>query len=461
MGEVAFTPQQVNTADVQKLVQLGLVDGTVDVAPGDLQLNEFFGARESLTRLWKFAESRTVSPWAMLGVVLARVVAATSPELVLPPLIGGYGSLNMFVGLVGLPGQGKGAAMSAGLDAVHLQHYPGNFDVRTDMASPGSGEGLVKLFVPPKPEKDKPAPAPRTRALVSESEITSMDALGSRSGSTLVPTLLKMWSGEHAGFTNADAERTTSIGAHTYRLSMISQVQPGNAPALLKYMDSGLPQRFLWLPVRVANTPRWGDAEVAPLVVQVEGYKERTVMEIPESVATYVREDYRQRCALSFAAEVDPMEGHYNMLRLKVAAALALLENRDTMTLDDWELSRLVMKVHNETLQMVQDTLANKQAKAAAVKAERRELDADEVEVRRARRAKAHLLKHLGQLGGPSPLPNVRNAARGDIRDTVDMLMARWETAGLVRVDRTDKGTPIVHPLTDKQRAGIEVDSMD
>lgn len=458
MPEAVFTPEPVDTTKMRELVRLGLVDGDMPGAPGDDHLQDFFTARDSLTRLWKFADSRTVSPWAMLGVVLARLVAAIEPELVLPPLIGGYGSLNMFVGLVGLPGQGKGAAMSAGLDAVQF-HRPGSIvPVDTDTVTPGSGEGLVKLFVPPKPEKDKPAPVARSRALVSESEITSMAALGGRSGATLVPTLLKMWAGEHVGFTNADADRTTSIKAHTYRMCMVSQIQPGNAPALLDHVDSGLPQRFLWLPVQVSITPRWGTEPVDSLMVPVPRRDQRTVMTLPDDVVAYVRDDYRQRGSLSFSAEVDPMEGHYNMLRLKVAAALALLEGRAGVTPEDWELSRLVMNVHNETLHMVRETLASKRAKASAAKAERREQDADEVERKRARRAKAHLLKHLGQLSKPERFPVIRRAARGDIRDTVDMLMARWETAGLVTVERSDGGVDMVAPLTECQRRGIEVD---
>jgi hypothetical protein len=66
--------------------------------------------RPILRHLFDFARGRRVAPLAVLGVALARVVAATPSTVVLPPTIGGDGTLNLFVAFVGASGQGKGSA---------------------------------------------------------------------------------------------------------------------------------------------------------------------------------------------------------------------------------------------------------------------------------------------------------------------------------------------------------------
>jgi len=100
----------------------------------ELELDTFWRARPVLAHLHAFARARRVAPWALLGVTLARVVAVVPPVVVLPSLVGSYGSLNLFVGVVGRSGAGKGTAESAAVDAVPL---PG--PVAT--ATIGSGEG--------------------------------------------------------------------------------------------------------------------------------------------------------------------------------------------------------------------------------------------------------------------------------------------------------------------------------
>lgn len=56
---------------------------------------EFWQARPELALIHRWAKARRASPEATLGLVLARVVAAVPPFVVLPPLIGGEVSLNL------------------------------------------------------------------------------------------------------------------------------------------------------------------------------------------------------------------------------------------------------------------------------------------------------------------------------------------------------------------------------
>jgi hypothetical protein len=73
-------------------------------------LEEFWDARPVLRHIRDFARARRVGPWALLGCVLVRVVAAVPPNVVLPAMIGGNASLNLFLGVVSVSGGGKGTA---------------------------------------------------------------------------------------------------------------------------------------------------------------------------------------------------------------------------------------------------------------------------------------------------------------------------------------------------------------
>ena len=70
----------------------------------DAEVEGFWAARPELERLRQFARSRRVGPWAVLGHVLAISLSAIPPNVVLPPTIGDYASLNLFVALVGRSG---------------------------------------------------------------------------------------------------------------------------------------------------------------------------------------------------------------------------------------------------------------------------------------------------------------------------------------------------------------------
>ena len=52
----------------------------------------------------------------LLGSVLVRLIAAVPPDTVLPPIIGGHASLNLFTAVVDHSGGGKGGAEAAAAD---------------------------------------------------------------------------------------------------------------------------------------------------------------------------------------------------------------------------------------------------------------------------------------------------------------------------------------------------------
>ncbi|MDP9427847.1 MAG: YfjI family protein, partial [Actinomycetota bacterium] len=111
---------------------------------------------------------------------LARVLVATAPFVMLPPLRGGYGgSLNLFVALVGESGSGKGTAAAVAAESLDV----GDITER----HVGSGEGIPHLYA----HRDRRLGVIRDRdaVLLDIPEVDNLTALGSRQGSTLLPVL--------------------------------------------------------------------------------------------------------------------------------------------------------------------------------------------------------------------------------------------------------------------------------
>ena len=114
-GIAAWAAAQAQLADpAETLARLDRDDPAKAVVDEEA----FWSARPELARLRDFARARRVAPWALFGVALARIVAVIPPSVVLPPLVGGHASLNLFVAVVAKSGGGKGSSESAAEDAI-------------------------------------------------------------------------------------------------------------------------------------------------------------------------------------------------------------------------------------------------------------------------------------------------------------------------------------------------------
>jgi hypothetical protein len=170
----------------------------------------------------------------------------------LPPIVGGKASLNMFVGLVGPSGSGKGAAEAVAADALDVGYIVSH--------NVGSGEGIAhgyKHRVKGELEWNDDDHA----VLFSVPEIDSLAAQGDRKGATLMPQLRSGWTGEQLGFGYADPTKRIIVEAHQYRLCLVAGIQPARAACLLDDADGGTPQRFLWLPATDPDAPDVAPAE--------------------------------------------------------------------------------------------------------------------------------------------------------------------------------------------------------
>ncbi len=411
-----------------------------DVPPADV--GGFWQERPVLQHIHTFARARMTSPLAVLGVVLTRVLVAVSPEYVLPPLVGGHGSLNQFLAIVGSSGSGKGAAETAGADAVDVVSY-------IDVQTAGSGEGLVRLFG----HRDKDEVfRDRQAVLLSVPEVDNLVALRSRQGATLMPVLRSAWSGEKLGFSYIDQSKAIPLERHSYRLGVILGVQPGRAAPLLDESDGGTPQRFIWMPATDRDAPDETPADPGTWRIKHLGsvlnahFRARRqtdhlrTLTLPNSVVQEVRDNRRA----NVRGEAHALDGHAMFARLKVAVAFALLAERAEVTEDDWRLSGVVMAVSDSTRAGVQQHLSAQARTSNLARAradgERTAVAEDVTAEHNTQRCSRFVLKHLRVKGGHASRSEIRRALPSRDRQWFDDALARVIAAGQVVTEEVASG---------------------
>ncbi|MBF6233957.1 hypothetical protein [Nocardia farcinica] len=364
----------------------------------------------------------------MLGVVLARAVAATDPNVVLPPTIGSAKSINLFVALVGPSGGGKGAAEGAATDAVEFIGS-NSMPIAIEEFPLGSGEGIARTFQTGPIDEDARG---RSRAMFSVPEVDTIAAIGTRRGSTLMAELRKVYMGEQIGFANANKNTRTTLAAHSYRACMTIGVQPLKAGPLLDDADGGTPQRLLWLPVSDPDAPDERPAEPKPMRVKVRAWTARVELNVPEVAR---QEMDAHRLAVLRGDDVDPLDGHRMLTRLKVAAALSILDAREFVTEEDWQLAGTVIRVSDRTRAEVKRAVAERAREAnharALAKAEEAGIIADRAEDRERERIRGAILRCLERRGTVSR-KDLRNTLKSSLRDRFDAELVDLLDAGSI-----------------------------
>lgn len=306
----------------------------VDELEGD-----FWSSRESLGIIYMAALSRMCSPWAVLACCTARVLALVRPNATLPPLVGGRGSLNWFGAVASSSGGGKSGSVSVARDLIKEPVYQRNL---------GSGEGMVTAYRTK--QSDDTPDGQRESIMFIADELDNVTALGARSGSTLLPTLRSAFSGETLGFSSAGRGKDLHLNAHTYRLTLVCGVQPGRAAALLNDDAGGTPQRFMWFPstdtrVTKVRAREYGWTRFGLTIPQSSEWRYPREIILPTVAEEYIL-DSRVN---AMRGQTDSLDGHAVFAREKMAYALALLDGRVQMSLEDWELSGIVANVSAAT----------------------------------------------------------------------------------------------------------------
>lgn len=376
---------------------------------------DWWEERPWLQHIHTFARSRMVSPYALLSVTLVRVTANVPPWVTLPAIIGGKGSLNLFCALVGPSGAGKSAVCAAS-------------DELLPWADPwshvGSGEGLIHTYAARVQSDDPDNPGRRrwiveqhtTRATGIVDEIDTLTALGARQGSTLLPTLRSAWSGSSLGFGYADPSKRLKLEAHSYRLGLVVGAQPTRCEALFDEADAGTPQRFIWAPLIDPDAPDDLPDNPGPIAAQTSwtGYgRQMTVPQVLIDAVTSAR-----RVALR-TGDTRGLDGHALLNRVKVSAAVALMEGRTDITEDDWRLAGRIQAVSDNTRQWVQNVIsrqretdAEKRAKGKAREAVVVDATVTDARIGRIARVITRAVIAAGTAGLPAGKASTKVASR-------------------------------------------------
>lgn len=316
---------------------------------------EFWFSHRVLRDLDRFARARMVSPWAVLGGCLLRVAASTVPDLVLPPIVGSRGSLNLIVASVGGSGTGKTAGTSVSRDFMSCAGEPESWPV-------GSGQGLAAAFLEGNGDRGAAFRMVRNNVhgvIYVADEVETLTQLGKVEGSTLLSVLRTAWSGGALGAMNADLTRRRRVEDHDYRLCLLIGVQPEMSGPLFAQDGAGTPQRFLWLPafydvglVRPSSAEKtWANSWTPHQWAPATGYGIAGDQFVVCEQARYEIELDREARSLKEARGEDPgLDGHRLQARLKAAAALALLlEGTAIISEPIWELSEYLDQVSVKT----------------------------------------------------------------------------------------------------------------
>jgi hypothetical protein len=278
-------------------------------------------------------------------------------------------------------------------------------------------------------------------------EGTIMDDLKSRKGSTVVPTLRSMWVGGSVGQSNAQAETSRKLSAGQYTIGLTVGIQIGHSDTLLNDERGGLSQRFLWFSTTDPGLPSiddlphwpgpldWDEADPGPLAY-------------PLSV---IRETKEKRHAVTTGAYVPgPYEEHRNLVQLKVAALLAILNKRDHVSLDDWKLASMVVEasdaVRLTAVDEVQRLRTEERAKRSTETAHANLVQEDVINEGRTERIARSIARHVHQHHFDCTRKCTRTSLHSPDRGGFDDALALAIQRGWVTSDLDPGERPPEHP---------------
>lgn len=311
-------------------------------------LPETFWQTPALGAIRKWAIRALVAPEAVAVAVLLEVLAHVSPRVILPATIGGPSSLNLYANLIAPSGIGKSSSAATARRFLSVQSP----DVIPKRAQLGSGQGIVEAYLKSL-GRNKGKIQAEDSVLFTMDEGAALHQLAGTRDSILLPTLRAAWNGSELGQANAGEDTRRHLSGHAYRLGLLVNFTPAAATKLLHGAADGTPQRWLWIraqPFGIEAPPLTG-----PMLPRLKwrppptpDNPHRQEIILPPAVIEEIRTEHFERCN---GKPFDPYDSHANLLRLKVAAALLLLdderERRYVLELEHWEAAGLVLEHSN------------------------------------------------------------------------------------------------------------------
>lgn len=405
----------------------------------------FFKSRKWLEYAYRYARALRLSPYGLVGVMLARLSALTPPNVVAQltendmPM-----TLNLNVALVGPTGSGKGKTMG---QAKRLMPAPPL--CMMEEVKPKTGESIPAKYVAKipavdadgKPIKGEYADKVMTdRCLLYMPEVVSLKAAMGRQGSTILPTLLESFSNEPLGDDTKGKQFQIKIPPYAYRLAAVIGVQPSNANVLFAEAQTGLAGRFIYVPSIDRDAPaqrpvppsgpfpfdtmripegnglesiaamlKYGGLEHMPDngPDARDGYPLVTIT-FPDQAAAYA--DHAQ--LLSVTGKADALDAHRVELVARLAALFALMDYRLEANMDDWRIALAFMDVSDriraDCVEQTRRSAVDWQAEQISVKRDAEE----QANAAIVERAKSRLLDLLDTLD-----PTCEGISERDLRN--------------------------------------------
>ena len=409
--------------------------GTTDKEQPPIHLpDEFWNARPALAHVRQAAWSRYVAPDVVLHALLVRVAGDLPHPIKLPATIGSHQPLNYLAVLVGGPSSGKSGAWGTAGDL-----YPVGTD--TVVVPAGSGEGLVEILFDQVVEMDldtekmvKVRRQIKYRAIVYVDEGETLTALGARKGQTLTGTLRSIFSGQTLGQTNASESTKRIVPAGLYSYGIAVGLQPGLAGALLDDHAAGTPQRFGWAWATDPSMPDHTDwpgalpsrGDIAPQLNGWMGGLRIHVMAVDTEIIAVMVD--RRLALVKGIHEIDTMDAHGDLLRLKIAGLLAVIDGRLNIDTEDWRLAGVVADTSRAVRQHVQGVVADqakREEQATSKRLSRRQVEAvTAVEDSQVRRVAGRIVSLVEMAGGGG-------MSEGQITRALSRAQRAWFQEGL------------------------------
>lgn len=455
-------------------------------------VKEFWHRRPELREMWWKAQVGGVSPWAVLGNALANVAGRVGPHVALPPLggVGAPASLNILIAISGNSGTGKGRSTSIAREFMGSPYPP--------QRKPGTGQGIAAMFT----EQTKEGPVQSNDTVVlNVAEITSLGAHMNQQGATITSTLLEVFMGEELGEHYANKELRRPVKDGHYRLAMVAGIQPGNSHIVFDHAESGLPQRFVWLPAfwpdsvlpegqlrppapgseqrrwrawsgvlpgsldDSIDATGWSPSDAAgglkapgkkkETEVAAVPVKETVLVQYAPRVRHQIESDHSRRLnALKkrlAAGEDDPgdPDSHLLLTRAKVAALLAIWLNSSLTVSDEmWEMAQWVLWISNDTRMRAQTRLRTKAQEKTAGRAAVRVIEAAMVNEAAERTHNATYIKALDRV------LHLLATKPGDAEGWLTMSQVRKSMASQERKKMREADIELFDVLGDLEQAG-------
>ncbi|MGI5436186.1 hypothetical protein ACQEV4_01390 [Streptomyces shenzhenensis] len=354
----------------------------------------FYDQREILKRIRQYAHAMTCSADVVLYATLARLSGMIDHNIKVDTGVKKPASLNLFVGVIDGAGSNKTSSCEASED---LLQAPEDRDFQ-DGRPLGTGEGIAEALMGEKEELDptkvdrwgkqkvvKVRKQVRHNLFFYQDEGESVIRIGSRDGSSLWPSIRSAWQAGGLGQTNASAERTRFIKRGTYAMGMVIGFQYTNALVVVRDSITGTAQRFVWCPAVDPDIPM--DPVPVPEVDfgRPQDLTGEIIMTMPDSVKRAIRTELVLRN--SGKLQIDPLDTHANLVKVKLAGLLALLDGARTfITEDDWRLAGEMWAVSCALRTAILERANREEATAAQARREERVKDAVQAHEAVARR---------------------------------------------------------------------------